>query len=62
MTSQHLTELYPGAALNKRVTCSTGQTVSNQACCAWFPVLQDIQQNLFGGGQCNAEAHEAIRL
>ena len=51
-----------GAALKKRVTCATGQTVSNEACCAWFPVLDDIQQNLFGGGQCNAEAHEAIRL
>lgn len=51
-----------GAALNKRVTCSTGQSVSDEACCAWFPVLEDIQQNLFNGGQCNAEAHESLRL
>ena len=42
--------------------CATGQVVSNAACCAWFPVLQDIQQNLFHGGQCGAEAHESLRL
>ena len=54
--------LREGAALNKRVTCSTGQTVSNEACCAWFPVLDDIQENLFNGGQCGAEAHESLRL
>ncbi|KAJ7577384.1 manganese peroxidase 1 precursor [Mycena floridula] len=46
----------------KRTTCSTGQTVSNAACCAWFPVLEDIQQNLFDGGECGEEVHESLRL
>ena len=54
--------LAQGVAVNKRVTCSTGQSVSNEACCAWFPVLEDIQQNMFNGGECNAEAHESLRL
>nr|P11542.2 RecName: Full=Ligninase H2; AltName: Full=Diarylpropane peroxidase; AltName: Full=LG4; AltName: Full=Lignin peroxidase; Flags: Precursor [Phanerodontia chrysosporium]CAA33621.1 lignin peroxidase [Phanerodontia chrysosporium] len=49
--------------LDKRVACPDGvHTASNAACCAWFPVLDDIQQNLFHGGQCGAEAHEALRM
>lgn len=55
-------ERFKGAVIEKRATCSTGQTVANAACCAWFPVLEDIQENLFNGGQCGAEAHESIRL
>nr|AAD46494.1 lignin peroxidase [Phanerodontia chrysosporium] len=51
-----------GAAIEKRATCSNGKTVSSAACCAWFPILQDIQENLFNGGQCGAEAHESLRL
>lgn len=51
-----------GAALGKRATCSNGKTVSDAACCAWFPVLTDIQRNLFNDGQCGAEAHESLRL
>lgn len=49
-------------AINKRATCSNGVSVSDEACCAWFPVLDDIQQNMFAGGQCNVEAHESLRL
>lgn len=55
----------PGVAVEKRsgnAVCSNGVTVTDAACCAWFPVLTDIQENLFNGGQCNAEAHEALRL
>ena len=51
-----------GVAVDKRATCAGDQVVSNAACCAWFPVLEDIQQNLFHGGQCGAEAHESLRL
>ncbi|GJE95276.1 lignin peroxidase [Phanerochaete sordida] len=51
-----------GAVIEKRATCSNGKTVSSAACCAWFPVLEDIQENLFHGGQCGAEAHESLRL
>ncbi|KAK0459157.1 manganese dependent peroxidase 1 [Desarmillaria tabescens] len=43
-------------------TCATGQTVSNKACCALFPVMDDIQQNLFDGGECGEEVHESLRL
>ncbi|KAH9940435.1 manganese peroxidase [Epithele typhae] len=32
------------------------------ACCVWLDVLDDIQQNLFDGGECNDDAHEALRL
>ncbi|EKM51597.1 uncharacterized protein PHACADRAFT_212237 [Phanerochaete carnosa HHB-10118-sp] len=51
-----------GAVVEKRATCSNGVAVSNESCCAWFTVLEDIQENLFNGGQCGAEAHESIRL
>ncbi|KAK0486297.1 manganese dependent peroxidase 1 [Armillaria novae-zelandiae] len=46
----------------KGFTCSTGQTVQNRACCALFPVLDDIQENLFDGGECGEEVHESLRL
>nr|BAD52441.2 lignin peroxidase [Trametopsis cervina] len=44
------------------VSCGGGRSVKNAACCAWFPVLDDIQANLFNGGKCEEEAHEAVRL
>ncbi|EKM51408.1 uncharacterized protein PHACADRAFT_213241 [Phanerochaete carnosa HHB-10118-sp] len=47
---------------SKRAACSNGASVSDESCCAWFDVLDDIQQNLFNGAQCGAEAHESIRL
>ena len=49
------------AALTKRVTCSDGNTATNEACCAWFPVLTDLQSNLFNN-ECGREAREALRL
>ncbi|KAF9016097.1 heme peroxidase [Hymenopellis radicata] len=51
-----------GAAVKSGVTCATGQTVQNEACCALFPVLDDIQENLFDGGECGEEVHESLRL
>ena len=36
-------------------------TVSMQ-CCVWFDVLDDIQENLFDGGECGEEVHESLRL
>jgi hypothetical protein len=39
---------HPSAgAPQRRATCAGGQTVKNAACCAWFPVLEDILPNLF---------------
>ncbi|EKM51420.1 uncharacterized protein PHACADRAFT_152156 [Phanerochaete carnosa HHB-10118-sp] len=49
-------------AVEKRATCSNGASVSDQSCCVWVDVLEDIQENLFSGGQCDAEAHESLRL
>lgn len=51
------------AALTRRVACPDGKnTATNAACCALFPILDDIQTNLFDGGECGEEAHEALRL
>ncbi|KAH9056569.1 manganese peroxidase 1 [Lactarius vividus] len=50
------------ATLTRRVTCPGGNVVRNEACCALFPVLQDIQANLFDGGICGEDAHSALRL
>ncbi|KAH8091360.1 manganese peroxidase 1 [Cristinia sonorae] len=43
-------------------TCSKGRTAKNAACCKWFDVLDDIQVNLFDGGECGEETHESLRL
>ncbi|KAJ7615863.1 manganese-dependent peroxidase [Roridomyces roridus] len=51
-----------GAALQPRVTCATGQTTANAACCALFPVLEDIQTNMFAGDTCSDAAHTALRV
>ncbi|KAI0356396.1 lignin peroxidase isozyme LP7 [Trametes cingulata] len=51
------------AALTRRVACPDGKnTASNAACCQLFAVRDDIQQNLFHGGQCGEEAHESLRI
>ncbi|KAI0344921.1 lignin peroxidase [Trametopsis cervina] len=50
------------APATSQVNCGGGRTVKNAACCAWFPVLDDIQENLFSGATCMEEAHEAVRL
>ncbi|KAH9176562.1 manganese peroxidase 1 [Lactarius sanguifluus] len=50
------------AALTRRVTCPDGNIVSNQACCFLFPILEDLQTNLFEGAQCSEDAHSALRI
>ncbi|KAJ7641900.1 putative versatile peroxidase [Roridomyces roridus] len=51
-----------GAALQRRVTCPTGEQTANAACCALFPVLDDIQTNMFAGDTCSDAAHTALRV
>ncbi|KAJ8520312.1 hypothetical protein ONZ45_g2862 [Pleurotus djamor] len=48
--------------LQKRATCAGGQTTANAACCVLFPIMEDIQKNLFDGGECGEEVHESLRL
>ncbi|KAI0630400.1 heme peroxidase [Trametes polyzona] len=51
------------AALTRRVACPDGKnTATNAACCQLFAVRDDLQENLFHGGLCTAEAHESLRL
>nr|AEJ37999.1 Mn peroxidase MNP6 [Polyporus brumalis] len=49
-------------ALTRRVTCADGSVTSNAACCALFPVIQDLQANLFDNGGCGEDVHESLRL
>ncbi|KAJ7168907.1 putative versatile peroxidase [Mycena filopes] len=49
------------AGLTKRVTCPTGHTTAHAACCVLFPILDDIQANLFEN-QCGEDVHESLRL
>ncbi|KAG9223857.1 hypothetical protein CCMSSC00406_0007719 [Pleurotus cornucopiae] len=48
--------------VQKRATCADGRTTANAACCVLFPILDDIQENLFDGAQCGEEVHESLRL
>ncbi|KAF8148787.1 manganese-dependent peroxidase [Mycena galopus ATCC 62051] len=50
------------AGLTRRVTCAGGGTTSNEACCALFPVLEDIQANMFVDDDCADAAHTALRV
>ncbi|KAJ7749962.1 manganese-dependent peroxidase [Mycena metata] len=51
------------AAVTRRATrCPGGQTVSNKACCALFPVLEDIQKNMFADDGCADAAHTTLRV
>jgi len=50
------------AAPSPQVSCGNGNVASNAACCQWFDVLDDIQENLFDGGECGEDAHESLRL
>nr|AGS19355.1 manganese peroxidase [Cerrena unicolor]AGS19356.1 manganese peroxidase [Cerrena unicolor] len=50
------------AALVRKATCADGRTTANAACCVLFPILDDIQENLFDGGECGEEVHESLRL
>ena len=34
----------------------------NAACCSLFPIMEDIQANLFDGGECGEDTHESLRL
>ncbi|KAI0263833.1 manganese peroxidase isozyme precursor [Gloeopeniophorella convolvens] len=45
-----------------RASCSNGRTAAHATCCKWFDVLDDIQKNLFDGGECGEETHESLRL
>jgi hypothetical protein len=48
--------------VTKRVTCSTGQTTANAACCLLFPLMDDLQETLFDNGECGEDVHESLRL
>ncbi|KAI0061053.1 manganese peroxidase isozyme precursor [Artomyces pyxidatus] len=49
------------AAPQPRAVCSEGRVVSNAACCVWFDVFDDIQENLFDN-ECGEDVHESLRL
>ncbi|TFY81720.1 hypothetical protein EWM64_g2297 [Hericium alpestre] len=46
----------------RRAACSNGRTASDAACCVWFDVLDDIQENLFDDAECGEDVHESLRL
>ncbi|KXN90157.1 Versatile peroxidase VPL1 [Leucoagaricus sp. SymC.cos] len=51
-----------GSMPPKPVKCPDGKnTAANTACCVLFPVLEDIQENLFEN-ECGEEFHESLRL
>ncbi|KAJ7484858.1 manganese peroxidase [Mycena galericulata] len=41
--------------------CPDGTRVGNAACCAFIPLAQDLQANVFQN-ECGEDAHEALRL
>ncbi|OCH90032.1 hypothetical protein OBBRIDRAFT_835392 [Obba rivulosa] len=41
--------------------CSDGTRVSNSACCAFVPIVAQLNDLVFGN-DCGEDAHEAIRL
>ena len=45
----------------RRVNCPGGGVTANAACCSLFPIIRDIQENLFEN-ECGDNAHEALRL
>ncbi|KAL0946432.1 hypothetical protein HGRIS_012655 [Hohenbuehelia grisea] len=50
------------ATPTRRAVCSKGRVALHSSCCVWFDVLDDIQANLFDGGECGEEAHESLRI
>ncbi|KAJ7594778.1 manganese peroxidase isozyme precursor [Mycena floridula] len=50
------------AATPALTKCSDGTVVGHAACCALIPVIADMQENLFDGGECGEEVHESLRL
>ncbi|KAK7043339.1 peroxidase [Favolaschia claudopus] len=60
-----ISSVYGAVAPKRRATCAGGQSVANEACCAWFPVLEDIVPNLFDnecGDDSRVHADGALRL
>ncbi|EJD07919.1 manganese peroxidase [Fomitiporia mediterranea MF3/22] len=50
------------AALTRRVSCPDGvNTATNEACCAFFALRDDLQSNLFEN-ECGEEVRGALRL
>ncbi|KAL5528771.1 GP1_11 [Sanghuangporus sanghuang] len=49
------------AANFKRVTCPDGNVASDAACCVFFALRDDLQENLFDG-ECGEDVHESLRL
>ncbi|KAI0047650.1 class II peroxidase [Auriscalpium vulgare] len=49
------------AAITKRVVCPDGHTTANAACCQLFPIIEDLQTNLFHN-ECGEDVHESLRL
>ncbi|KAJ7897837.1 manganese peroxidase, partial [Mycena leptocephala] len=49
------------AAASPTAICPDGTVVGNAACCAFIPLAQDLQANVFGN-ECGEDAHEALRL
>ncbi|KAI0808927.1 manganese peroxidase isozyme precursor [Irpex lacteus] len=47
---------------SKQVHCGAGRTAENNKCCKFYDILDDLQTNLFNGGECDAETREALRL
>ncbi|KAF8890795.1 manganese peroxidase 1 [Gymnopilus junonius] len=50
------------AALTKRVTWPLACTANPPVVVPLFPIVDQIQQDLFDGGDCGEEAHSALRL
>ncbi|GJE87952.1 manganese peroxidase [Phanerochaete sordida] len=44
-----------------QAVCPDGTRVSNEACCAFIPLAQDLQETIFMN-DCGEDAHEVIRL
>ncbi|KAJ6554811.1 heme peroxidase [Mycena capillaripes] len=55
VTAAHAAPSVPGAV------CADGTRVGNAACCAFIPLAQDLQENVFQN-ECGEDAHEALRL
>ncbi|VDB84571.1 unnamed protein product [Peniophora sp. CBMAI 1063] len=55
------TSVSASALLQRRVNCPGGGVTANAACCVLFPIINDIQENLFEN-ECGDNAHEALRL
>ncbi|KAJ7463987.1 manganese peroxidase [Mycena latifolia] len=51
----------PATSTDTGTVCSDGTRVANSACCAFIPLAQDLQANLFQN-ECGEDTHEALRL